>query len=106
MPATLTRPAIEGFEDVEAFAVQYELTESLFVAYDIICNRSSGIPGRSFRLARFGRARLLPSRDGDWASNDARGSAGALPSRFSASSPEYRKSVDFDLAFDSVLRRC
>ena len=38
MPATLTRPLIEGFDDVEAFAAQYGLTEALFVAYDITSN--------------------------------------------------------------------
>ncbi len=35
MPATLTYPVIEGFEDVEAFAKEHGILDSLFVVYDI-----------------------------------------------------------------------
>ena len=36
MPVTLERPCLDGFADVEQFAIEHDLTESLFVAYDIL----------------------------------------------------------------------
>ena len=41
MPATLSKPTqhdIEGFADVEAFATEHDLTDSLLIAYEIICD--------------------------------------------------------------------
>lgn len=36
MPVTLERPCLEGFADVEQFAIEHDLTESLFIAHDIL----------------------------------------------------------------------
>lgn len=36
MSATLTRPEIPGFEDVADFAIEHDLTDSLFVTHDIL----------------------------------------------------------------------
>ena len=36
MPVTIERPCLEGFADVEQFAIEHDLTESLLVAYDLL----------------------------------------------------------------------
>ena len=36
MPVTLDRPCLDGFADVEQFVIEHDLTDSLFVAYDLL----------------------------------------------------------------------
>ena len=36
MPAALSPPQIDGFDDVESFAAEHGLTDALFVAFEIL----------------------------------------------------------------------